>query len=382
VDSYRLADGRYVFLAYKPDTVWQYTLFTFDPSTKKTAKFETSPALPSSDVAWLNRIVVDKSKGKIYSFITRMVSDVRVLSLYTVDVASKTLELATGDYTLPSDYIAENMSLAMLKDSRLFMTGGRAQSNTNFSSSNRTLFTTAKFTAVKPDFVLTALTLNPASPAINNAFKAVVKVKNQGALAGDAGWLDVWTNQSSRPSCGADGNQYKSVGMLNPGEIKTLTFTNLKVGTQGSKTFRAFVDSTCHTAEILETNNHRTRTYTAVTGVTDLAVTSIVINPPSPTASETFSASVKVKNNGSSPTNGGWLDVWTHQPSQQSCGADGNQYQSVGTIAPGATVTLNFTGLKVGAKGDKTFRAFVDSACVTVESDENNNQGTLGYTVQ
>jgi len=51
VDSYRLADGRYVFLAYKPDTVWQYTLFTFDPSTKKTAKFETSPALPSSDVA-------------------------------------------------------------------------------------------------------------------------------------------------------------------------------------------------------------------------------------------------------------------------------------------------------------------------------------------
>jgi len=172
---------------------------------------------------------VDKTKGKIYSFINRTVSDARVLSLYTVDVASKTLELATGDYTLPSDYFAENTNLAMLKDSRLFMTGGRSQSGTNFSSSNRTLFTTAKFTAVKPDFVLTALTLNLASPAINNAFKAVVKVKNQGALAGDAGWLDVWINQSSRPSCGADGNQYKSVGMLNPGEIKTLTFTNLKV---------------------------------------------------------------------------------------------------------------------------------------------------------
>ena len=382
VDSYRLADGRYVFLAYKPGTVWQFALFTVDPSTKKTAKFETSPALPSSDVAWLNPVTVDKTKGKIYSFITRKVSDVRVLSLYTVDVASKTLELATGDYTLPSDYYPENMNLALLKDSRLFMTGGRAQPSTNFSSSNRTLFVTTKFTAIKPDFVLTGLTLNPASPATNGPFKAVVKVKNQGTLSGDAGWLDVWTHQSSRPACGADGNQYKSVGILEPGQIKTLTFTNLKVGTPGNKTFRAFVDSSCQSSELVEINNQRTKAYTAVSGTADLAVTSIVLNPTSPTANETFTATVKVKNHGSSSTNGGWLDVWTHQPNLQGCGADGNQYKSVGSIAPGATVTVTFAGLKVGAKGNKTFRAFVDSACATVESDENNNQSTLGYSAQ
>jgi hypothetical protein len=75
------------------------------------------------------------------------------------------------------------------------------------------------------------------------------------------------------------------------------------------------------------------------------------------------------------------LDVWVNQPSTQSCGADGDKYASVGTLAGGESKTFTFTNLPAGAAGTKTFRAFVDSRCATSEFNEGNNQLTKTYTV-
>jgi hypothetical protein len=122
-------------------------------------------------------------------------------------------------------------------------------------------------------------------------------------------------------------------------------------------------------------------TYTSP-GRPDFIVTSISLSPSSPQPGQAFTAYVTVKNQGSASGSGGWLAVWKNQPSTQACGATGDSYQSVGTLAAGASSTFTFSGLTApAASGSYTFRAFVDSGCTTAESNENNNQTTLGYTV-
>lgn len=112
-----------------------------------------------------------------------------------------------------------------------------------------------------PDFVVTSVTLSPSSPPANGTFSATVTMKNQGTASGDGRFLDVWAHQPASQSCGADG-KYKTVGTLAAGASASFTFTGLSAGTAGSKTFRAFVDSQCQTAESNESNNQYTKTYT------------------------------------------------------------------------------------------------------------------------
>lgn len=113
----------------------------------------------------------------------------------------------------------------------------------------------------KPDFVVTAITFNPPTPAANTAFTATITVKNQGTSAANGGWLDVYTNQSTTPGCGTDGNKYQSVGTLAAGASKTITFSGLSTRKASSRTFRAFVDSYCQTGEANEGNNQLTKPY-------------------------------------------------------------------------------------------------------------------------
>jgi hypothetical protein len=69
---------------------------------------------------------------------------------------------------------------------------------------------------LRPDFIVTGVTLNPASLAANGTFSADVVVKNQGLAAGDGGFLDVWLNNSAIQACGTDGNANIAVGKLPP----------------------------------------------------------------------------------------------------------------------------------------------------------------------
>lgn len=110
------------------------------------------------------------------------------------------------------------------------------------------------------DLVVTALTLNPATPSANGAFAVNVTVKNQGLLSGNGGFIDVWANQPTVPACGAEGNAWADVGLLAAGASKTLTLF-LPSGVAGAKTARAFVDSWCEFAESNETNNQLTKKY-------------------------------------------------------------------------------------------------------------------------
>ena len=233
----------------------------------------------------------------------------------------------------------------------------------------------------KADFVITGITLSPGSPTAGGTFSAQVTVKNQGMALGNGGRLDIWTDQASAPACGATGDQQVSVGTLGAEESRTFTFNSLGAGTAGTKTFRAFVDSSCQTLESVEGNNQNSQSYTvSPVDQPDLVVTGITLNPTSPTANETFSAQVTVKNQGTVTGNGGRLDIWSDQASAQTCGATGNQNRIVGTLGAGESRIFTFSNLGTGAAGTKTFRAFVDSLCQTTESSEGNNQTSLSYT--
>jgi subtilase family serine protease len=240
---------------------------------------------------------------------------------------------------------------------------------------------TATF-ATKADFVVTAIDITPANPAIGAAFTATVTVKNQGSSAGNGGYLDVWTDLTAVATCGAHGNSYQAVGTMAAGASKTLTFTGLRAGAGGSKTLRAFVNSNCQPPEVNTGNNQLVKGY--VVGPLQLpnfVVSSLAVTPASPPVNTVFTASVTVTNTGAVLANGGYLDLWTHQPTAQPCGAVGNSWTAVGDLAPGASRTITFTGLRATTTGAKVLRAFVDSECAVRESSEADNQKTANYTI-
>jgi hypothetical protein len=114
---------------------------------------------------------------------------------------------------------------------------------------------------LRADFVVTALTVTPASPVANNLFTLSATVKNQGAAARPAGYLDVWMNQPTATACGANSDAWLDIGTIAAGASKTVTLS-LVAETSGAKTARAFVDSWCETIEANEGNNQRTLSYT------------------------------------------------------------------------------------------------------------------------
>lgn len=247
--------------------------------------------------------------------------------------------------------------------------------------------TTATFNLVggQADFTITGITLNPNAPVTGDNFNAVITVKNQGTANGDGGQLRLWINQATtQQTCAATGGDKNvAVGTLAAGASKNVVVAGLVAGVRGDKVLRALVDSTCVTSEIIETNNQAAKTYRVANlpGLPDLVVTAITLTPATPAANGTFSAAVTVKNQGT-VADGGYLDVWVHQPATQRCGAEGNAWADVGVLAAGASKTLSVTGLAAGIAGAKTVRAIVDSWCETTETNEINNQLTKTYSVQ
>jgi len=275
--------------------------------------------------------------------------------------------MAAARYRHTSTYLANG---------KVLVAGG---TNSSAALASAELF--SQNVAPLPDFIVTGITLTPVSPEINAAFTAKVTVKNQGKSAGNGGSLLVWANQSATPLCGASADKSVAVGTLAAGASKTLTFTGLKDAIAGVKTLRTFVDGGCATLESNESNNQLTLSYRVHGLQPDFVVGPATLNPASPTANSAFTATVTVTNQGTVAADGGYLDVWADQANAQPCSADGDAWGQVGSVAAGKSKTVKVT-LLAGTAGVKTLRAFVDSWCGTLESNEGNNQSTTGYTVK
>ena len=114
----------------------------------------------------------------------------------------------------------------------------------------------------KPDFTVTDVSFSPTDLTRGGTFTAYVTVVNNGPVAGDAGYLDVYVDHIAVVPAGTAGDANQSVGAMAAGETRILTFTGLTVpNTMGTHTFRAFIDSRDTTVEQSEGNNQKTRTY-------------------------------------------------------------------------------------------------------------------------
>lgn len=169
----------------------------------------------------------------------------------------------------PGDHTRIDFQLGVPRAGRLrFWAKADASNKTDESNENnnvKTLDYTARAgDASRPDFTITAITLDPSKPDFGGTFSANVTVKNSGPVGGDAEWLDVWLNGDRPVGCRANGDASKRVGFLDAGESTTLSFRGLpSQAVFGlSYTFRAHVDNECATQDTNRANNQKTLAYT------------------------------------------------------------------------------------------------------------------------
>lgn len=113
----------------------------------------------------------------------------------------------------------------------------------------------------------------------------------------------------------------------------------------------------------------------------DFIVESINLSTLSPAPGAAMTATITVRNRGTASGDGGWLDLWADRAAVAPTGSEGDDYFTVGTLAAGAGKSFTHSFTASSELGVKTYRAFVDSANKTQESDETNNQAVQSYTV-
>jgi hypothetical protein len=118
-----------------------------------------------------------------------------------------------------------------------------------------------------PEFEILDVRISPEIPTVGQTFTAYVIVTNSGEVAGDGGYLDLWADSSAletRPVPGSktEGDAYKTVGTLQPGQEKSIIVTGLKVQTATTApVLGVLIDSRAKTQEQDEENNLFTDEY-------------------------------------------------------------------------------------------------------------------------
>ena len=149
----QLNNGSYLWNAYSTSGPFvSYKLVTVDPQTKLVEEFITEPALPGSDsLRVFGQPVIDKQNSCAYLLAVLSESDNYAITVITVDLANKSLTFADNYYE-PETYRLNSVPLVLLKDGRIFATGGSVSDN--FNAVNNTLFITppkSKTTAIDPE---------------------------------------------------------------------------------------------------------------------------------------------------------------------------------------------------------------------------------------
>jgi len=115
----------------------------------------------------------------------------------------------------------------------------------------------------RADFAVTAIEFVSKPTLTCEVFSVQVTINNHGELAADAGRLTLYLAAPGTVAVGAAGVAYQNVGVLMPGESKTILFQNLTAGTEsGTQHLRAYVDSLDRVCEWSEGDNQLSATYT------------------------------------------------------------------------------------------------------------------------
>jgi len=114
----------------------------------------------------------------------------------------------------------------------------------------------------RADFAVTGIEFITKPSLTGEVFSVQVTVENHGDVAANAGRLSLYLSKPAAATVGEPGDASMSVGVLMPGESKTLIFQNLTTGSgAGTQHLRAYVDSLDSVCEWSEGDNQLTTTY-------------------------------------------------------------------------------------------------------------------------
>ena len=121
----------------------------------------------------------------------------------------------------------------------------------------------------------------------------------------------------------------------------------------------------------------RRPTATAVPGggVPDLVIAGVSVSPGTPTANADFSINVTVNNQGNGAANNVLVRLVLNAPGGMSISLP-NSEAGIPTIPPGASVTVNYIGVRASTTGNVTANVTVDpNNSIPETNDGNNGQG-------
>lgn len=226
--------------------------------------------------------------------------------------------------------------------------------------------------APNPDLLVTNLTTAPAAPVESDSITVTATVRNDGPTAAAASKLAVRLGDTKVATA--------DVGALAAGAQTTVS-ASIGQRDAGSYELSAVADDTDAVIEQNETNNTYTRPTALVVkpvASSDLVTTSVTTTPSSPSAGDTASFKVTVKNQGTEPTAAGSHGVTLTLLDKQGSTVKTLTGAHDGVLAPGdsAVVTL---GTWTAANGTYTVKTVLaaDSNELPVKRENNTTTQSL-----
>ncbi len=211
---------------------------------------------------------------------------------------------------------------------------------------------------ILPDLVIESVTWSPENAGAGSTLVFTVTIKNQGSAKAGLFGIHLYIDDAHRG--------YQEVEEIEIDDTVTKTFN--WVARAGSHTIKVVLDSTEKLAEIDETNNEETFTYSEASAP-DLVIQDISWSSANPPAGETVTFTVTVKNQGGGKTDTFYIAYYID-----------DAFLDLVFMIPmssGATETKTFNW--VAEAGSHIIKAVADFDDEIVESDENNNEKAISF---
>ncbi len=219
--------------------------------------------------------------------------------------------------------------------------------------------TTYSLTTLAPDLIVQSISWEPAEPSKGDSIVFSVIVRNQGNSRSRTTRVNLYIDGTSKG--------YKDVFPVDPGSTTTKTFN--WIAQSGQHDLKAVVDSTQQVEESNETNNEYTCTFSTLPP--DLIVENITWSPENPSKYDDITFTITIKNQG----------IGRSGACQLAYYFDGN-YQSllqVDALEADTSENVTFTWMALWDLSE--IKAIVDSTEIVAESDDTNNEMTIGFLI-
>jgi subtilase family serine protease len=222
------------------------------------------------------------------------------------------------------------------------------------------------------DLTINSVTVSPSTPTQGQTTTVTVNISNNGN--DDAGPFVVsWNPDANGLITPGPGTLTQQVNSLGAGQSMDVTFT-FSYPQAGAFHTVANVDAFNTVSETNETNNLAIKDFSVNPGNIDLVIDSFSVSPSNPKRFDTVTATVTVRNAGSLPV-GGFFVQWKTVSTNTS-----GSVKYVAGLNPGETATLTFKGMYFTAN-TYTSEAIVDVYNQITEPGGGESNNAAFYTV-